>query len=298
MRVIFSYWTGAESADRTVTPEMAAVSNFFAQKHGYKTTLFADELGVQRLSGVRYDTVERLPQNILNEFPKHGWSLGKLLAVSMVNEPFMHFDFDLFLYDPLRSEIIDADAVFLHSEPWMDAAMKNSCRMVKKYPTLVASPQQYRSYNCAIFGGKKYLEISTAAKNIYNFAMENAHLLDTLSAQQRELYDIGKTRFHMYLDMLLEQLWLPQILLSHGIDISTILQSPEILDIDMEDFSVMSIEEMFDGVSAEKAEKFKSLYFHLNTAARNAGIVHYYSRNKERHVDKIRALATKYNLSF
>ena len=136
MKIVFSYWSKANPEHDPLFKELAAVSNYFAKQHGYETVLYTDIAGNLLLNKIEYDKIILMPEHILNKFPKTGWSLGKLLATSMINEPFLHLDFDLFLFKPIEESVFNKQAVFFHDEIWMDEILANSSFVLKRKPEI------------------------------------------------------------------------------------------------------------------------------------------------------------------
>lgn len=299
MEIVFSHWSDANIGHASLYKEMAAMSNFLAQKCGYNTTLYTDGDGYKFLRKIKYNRIELFDQNTLNSFPSTGWSLGKLYVCSQIQKPFLHIDFDLFLNKRLPEEVLNKNTVFFHQEIWMDPILKSSCRLLKKRPSMISEPQKYRSYNCAIFGGRDYKAFNIAAKNICDFAIENKEFLDKICTQQRQLQTQGKVRYHLYLAMVLEQLWLPQIIINNGGKIDTILNSQDIEKIAEKDNSYLYDNNfLLNGLSKEILEEFQIFVRHLNNKAAQLGTVHYFSKNKDNYREQIINAARNNNLSF
>ncbi len=301
MKVIFSYWSKAKTDEhQSVFKELAAVSNYFAKQHGYETVLYADGPGEILLKDIEYDNIIRMPEYTLDKFPKTGWSLGKLFATSMMNEPFLHLDFDLFLFKPIEQKFLEKPAVFFHDEIWMDEILANSSFVIKRSPELLKNNKNYRSYNCAIFGGTDYKAFKEVAKYICDFAVENSDFLEKMSSQQRVLKRKNLVSHFIYLAMLLEQLWMPQLLKKRNIPIETILYNPE-----MDGFINKNYAENIDFTNLVSQERnweyekeYREYYLLLNKEASDKGYVHYFARNKENYKEKIISFAKEKGLKY
>jgi hypothetical protein len=228
MKVIFSFWTKPGLKNSKFFKAMAATSNFFAQKCGYETVLYTDNKGREVLSKINYNNIIDLPEETLNKFPTSVWSMGKILTASLLKEPFIHIDFDLFLKSPLNPELLLKEAIFFHQEIWMDRPLADTSFIVKKRPENLKDNNSIRSYNCAIFGGTNYSAFNEVCKEICDFAIDNSNFLDKMSEQQNILYRKGLVRHYLYLPMLLEQLWMPQLLKNKNITIDTVLNNAEL----------------------------------------------------------------------
>lgn len=301
MKIIFSHWSKAKPDEyQSVFKELAAVSNYFAKQHGYETVLYTDGPGEVLLQNIEYNNIIRMPEFLLDKFPKTGWSLGKLFATSMMGEPFLHLDFDLFLFKPIDQKFLEKPAVFFHDEIWMDEILANSSFVLKKCPELLKNNKNYRSYNCAIFGGTDYKSFRDVAKYICDFAVENSVFLEKMSLQQRELKRKKLVNNFIYLAMLLEQLWMPQLLKQRDISIETILYNPE-----MDRFINKNYAENIDVTNFMQQEKnweyekeYREFYILLNKEASEKGYVHYFARNKENYKEKIISFAKEKGLKY
>jgi hypothetical protein len=300
MKIVFSYWSKANPEHDPLFKELAAVSNYFAKQHGYETVLYTDIAGNLLLNKIEYDKIILMPEHILNKFPKTGWSLGKLLATSMINEPFLHLDFDLFLFKPIEESVFNKQAVFFHDEIWMDEVLANSSFVLKRKPEILKDNNNYRSYNCAIFGGNNYKAFQDAAKYICNFAITNSDFLEKMSLQQRQLKRKELVNNYIYLAMLLEQLWMPQILLKNGVNISTVLYEEA-----MDKFVIKNYAENIDVSNFTKQEKnlenekeYREFYILLNKSATEKGYIHYFARNKENYKEKIISFAKEKGIKY
>jgi hypothetical protein len=228
MKVIFSLWTGPKknkNPDKRFFRAMAATSNFLAQKCGYETVLYTDNVGREALSKINYNNVISLPEETLNKFPTSVWSMGKILTASLINEPFIHIDFDLFLKAPLNQELLSKEAIFFHHEIWMDRLLADTSFLIKRRPENLKDNNSVRSYNCGIFGGTNYTAFNEVCKEICDIAIKNSDFLNKMNDQQNKLKAKKLVRHGLHLPMLFEQLWIPQLLKNKGVNIHTVLKN-------------------------------------------------------------------------
>lgn len=185
MRVIFSYVDfGLKDKNHSKIIKMAAVSNFLAQKCGYKTTLFVDKKSYIFFEKIKYDSLIILEEEITENFPSQIWSLGKLLAMSKMREPFFHIDFDLLLFKALKNSLIQKEFICLHSEKWL---IFNTKIVIDIYKNLnIQMPFPPISLNCAIVGGNNFKLISKTAIDLINYALNNKNILKDMNQQLRE----------------------------------------------------------------------------------------------------------------
>jgi hypothetical protein len=295
MKIVYSHWSNADILHQKLFPEMAAASNYLAQKQGFKTVLYTDSKGYELLHKINFNEFKQLDEKKLNQFPKTGWSLGKLLTISDIDYPFLHIDFDLFLLKPLDSKILSQDNLFLHREIWMDNVLKTSCKIIGKRPSLVPESNSYISYNCAIFGGQNYKTFNKAAQNICNFAIENSEFLESIAQQQRALKKENKVKHHLYLAMMLEQLWLPQIT-EQDSKINTILTNDKIKNLNEKQY--YSNNKFYEKDDNIFEIEFKTYLKELNILANELGIIHFYASTKKNYKKKIIKFANSKNLTF
>lgn len=201
MKVIFSYWKTNEHF--FVTEKYAYIANKLAQKHGYHTVLFTDEYGKEELKNIPYNEVIPFDNNILETFPKPGWSLAKILAMSLMNEPFMHMDFDLFLLKDLEKDFLQNEIFCFHKEQWLTKPQHHKTEDGKYFKNSIINPYSFEfldkvaklldmtedrfsikffkelnSYNCAIVGGQNFNIFKQSAKYVIDFAQKYKDVLE------------------------------------------------------------------------------------------------------------------------
>jgi len=178
MRIIFSYVDfGLKDKNHSKIIKMAAVSNFLAQKCGYKTTLFVDKKSYIFFEKIKYDSLIILEEEITENFPSQIWSLGKLLAMSKMKEPFIHIDFDILILKPFEKSLIKKEFLCLHAEKWLIFNTKIVIDIYKKLNMNIPNPI---SLNCAVVGGNTYKIISEIATILINYALENKNILKNI----------------------------------------------------------------------------------------------------------------------
>ena len=174
MKAIFSYWN-CNNSRFFCNLEMAKTANDVAKKSGYKTCLYTDRIGLENLSpNISFDEVFLFDEDILSQFYPKIWSLGKILAMSLVNEPFIHLDFDFFLFEKLPLEIENKDFFCLYEEPWINkniGVQKDVQRIFDIYPSKKLKNKEFSSSNFSIVGGQKFVEINSVCQEILDFSI-------------------------------------------------------------------------------------------------------------------------------
>lgn len=283
MKIVFSHWSLQEPF-----LELAALSNYSARLHGYETILYTDSKGYNSLKNIEYSEFRELPENILNKFPKNGWSLGKLLAASLIKEPFLHFDFDLILSRPLNQEIFNKKAIFSYQEIWMDYVLQKSIFIIKKIPDILNN-NDYRSYNCSIFGGQDFESFNNVCKYIYEYAIEHAEYYDKISSHHDALKEKGIVKHYLFLTNIFEQLWMPKMLKNLNIDIDTILFNNNIQILENINYlENINPNDFWDKDYILKYQNnFSQYYKNINFLAKTYGIQHFFNQTKNTYRDKI-----------
>ena len=119
MRSVWSFWTRPFQSQqaRWCTPlhHLLAwgLSLATARRHYPETVLVTDREGKKLLVdtlGLQFGTVSTELDRLADADPDW-WALGKLVAYSMQDRPFLHIDTDVFLWKPLPQELVDAPVI-------------------------------------------------------------------------------------------------------------------------------------------------------------------------------------------
>lgn len=184
-------------------PPLAAYSNYLAKRHGYKTRLYTDLKNYKLLKNIEYDEIIFLDEKIIKEFPETGWSLGKILTMSMVNEPFIHIDFDLLLVNDIPKYIKNTPCFLLHNEPHLDCKKSMIQKLYNKYQNLDEINYNFvHSTNCAIFGVNDYKTVNESCKKVLDYTMINNKFLKKYSNLLYSKYD-DNNFFALFLEQIL-----------------------------------------------------------------------------------------------
>lgn len=119
-RVVWSFWSEPFRRDQP-SIWLSKKHHFLAwvlsveeaRKHYPKTALVTDDAGARQLIdgiGLEFDSVST-DLNVLQQGNPKLWMLGKLHAYRAQTEPFVHLDYDVFLWKPLP-EIVAGASVF------------------------------------------------------------------------------------------------------------------------------------------------------------------------------------------
>ena len=164
MKIVYSLWTAPYVAKGTIkTGNFGFLSRHYfacsallsvrlAKKHGYTTELVTDDLGKQILIDELNLPFDRVVL-ALNELqaPPTIWMAGKLVAYALQQEPFLHCDFDAFLFAPIDDYLARCGGIAYQSnEPFRQFNYyENGIRNVLKLATYL--PKEFIGYekdNC------------------------------------------------------------------------------------------------------------------------------------------------------
>jgi hypothetical protein len=210
MKIVYSQW----SLGKEPFKEMVACSNRLAQAHGFETILYTDEKGKEDLKNIKFSEVRLFP-DIINDFPKNIWSLGKILAMSLMDEPFYHIDQDILMYKNILKDHLDKDFLTFHDEPWSKDYL-NLCDLqnnLKIHPEQLNNDYEPISHNFAVIGGQKYKEISEASTSVIDCCLKNKKILNEFDFKGD--HNIA---------VMAEQVWISAILKNKNITPSFILK--------------------------------------------------------------------------
>jgi len=98
MNIIHSVWD-VDTFRMRDQHKLAALSNFLAQKRGFKTNLYISSKDYLKYWKIKYDNFKILPSTELNALPRTVWSISKILSSADQVEPFLHIDLDVLIYN-------------------------------------------------------------------------------------------------------------------------------------------------------------------------------------------------------
>jgi hypothetical protein len=96
------YYSSNDTSSIKLQLTMALLSSYLLKKHYDRVILYCDEKTAEILSDSYYNEIRILPNNILVE---NGYgTLSKLFTYSNVEEEYIHFDIDYFLFNKIELE--------------------------------------------------------------------------------------------------------------------------------------------------------------------------------------------------
>lgn len=228
VKVVFTNYFNHNSSifDGGFYPELAALSNFYAKQHGYKTHFFGDSKSIEIVKNIEYDHITELPQEKLNNIPGCLWSLSKFITIGMLNEPFLHLDIDFIMKQPINKRFIDSEIICFHTEKYV---LDKTILLQKAFPIHPIEKINLLplSYNCAVLGGQNFEYIKEKVNFLLNYVIVNKNFFNSLnclyhnSLNFKEIYN-----FFYFPPVLIEQVWLFQLFKEDNKEITKILGDP------------------------------------------------------------------------
>jgi hypothetical protein len=218
MKFVFSNWSNT-LGHKTSSIKLAKISNFLIQDQGFQTVLFADKSSIDYFKDIPYNEIHEIKSHEMENIPKCLWSMSKLVAISKINEPFLHIDFDLFLFK-LNKPCLEKDIICLHTEFYMEKAMERLQKIMK-----IQAEQtlgfRYISYNCGIVGGRNFEFFKKASKEILEYISENKSHIDEIYSKNLD----NKSITIQIIPVLVEQVWMFQLFKFYNQKFDTYLES-------------------------------------------------------------------------
>lgn len=177
MRAVWSYWSvpyrdrrGFSFVEERTHALSWILSLELARRHFGSVALHTDDDGARFLIeglGLRFDHVS-LSLNQLSHEDPDWWMLGKLQAYADQQEPFVHLDSDVYLFQPLPEKLLSAPLLAQNPEtvaarcPWYDV---ETCEIALRSRGDGFIPPEWTWYRtfvvdqtaacCGIFGGHR-----------------------------------------------------------------------------------------------------------------------------------------------
>lgn len=211
-----------------------ALSCLLLRKHYGHVALVTDNGGRELLAGLLdlpYTNVTVALDN-LDHYPSEAWSLAKVYSYTLQQEPFIHVDGDVFLFEKLPPRIASADVIAqnsLHISAYkLDHVLNQVLTRFKRKPADLENGPGQGLYHCGIFGGASLDLIRMFAHDTMTLIADNA---DTISAM-RYLDRDPTTNFGMgamdWLNTILESYHLASLVCKYNQTVECLLQRSDI----------------------------------------------------------------------
>ena len=162
----------------------AKLSCKFLRRHGFTPVLYTTEALKNKLfSNCKYDQILSFTEEeeyLIKYYSEQNfWSSGKLFACKAINEPYVHFDIDLFLIENHLVQYVNLPFFTFHSETFMQKMYSSLHRdILEKFFQLDMSIDTV--YNCAIFGAIDFNTVNNQILKTLKFIDLYNKLIDQL----------------------------------------------------------------------------------------------------------------------
>ena len=262
MRIVFSNIVNVNpytKVDNHLNVEMAKLSNFLAQQQGFKTTFFGDKKSIEIFNNVKYDEVNELNDDRIKNISPSLWSIGKLLTISKIKEPFLHLDHDLFLFKKIDETFLNKNLVYFHNEDYYDSLMDNF-QTSFEFQLLNIQNIQNTSKNCAIIGGQNYKILNTVCNEILDFIFQNKNEIN-LKLNSDKILNYPK----FMPAVLIEQVWIFKLLNYYKEEFSPLLKEKSLHDLSLEAYTnnICHLQETKNTINIQKSIRKMNKYYNL-----------------------------------
>ena len=208
MKIYHSFWDkGYRNIDENLY-NMHKLSVLTALKSHGNIHLITTSRGWQFLGDLPYTSIQLFDSEIPEKYNRI-WGISKLYAYKQINkknEPFLHIDYDVFLFKTLPDEILNGGVICQNIE---DEKMVSSSYEINKFQNNCKNKYIYNkdvnyAYNTGIFGGNDNKVIDFYLDEAFKILFDNENQDYWLSP---DLYD----NYWIYTSMI-EQFWLSQCL--------------------------------------------------------------------------------------
>ncbi|WP_298518244.1 DUF6734 family protein [uncultured Kordia sp.] len=132
-----------------------------------------------------YDSVQ-VTLDALNHYPKNLWALGKIHAYALQDEPFIHVDGDVFIWERFNSKIENAELIGQHVDIDTGANYKSSIQMLREHgltlPKVIETDLKeqpiIKASNAGIIGGNNVDFFKEFADQAFWFIDSNKQKID------------------------------------------------------------------------------------------------------------------------
>lgn len=202
MKTVQTFWSGSSAKDNPwaiaagwLSPEYHwmswTLSCLQTTKFHKQVDLITDDLGKEILVDVLklpYTNVSASLEGKMNNYPPELWSLAKIYSYSIQQEPFIHLDGDVFLWQPIDEEMLRAGIAAQNLEVDLPYYRKSLTELKDHFSTVPAVLKELNekdteiyASNTGIFGGHDLRFITYYCDTAYAFIDENRGVLDKVN---------------------------------------------------------------------------------------------------------------------
>ncbi len=214
MKIIQSFWTGKHSVEYS----FGWLSNKYhylswilscnqLRKYYDEVELFTDSLGysilIEKLKSPY--TKVHIVLDELNIYDDNLWALAKIKSYNLMNEPFLHVDGDVFIFEPFDKKLMGSNIITQNIETTSDyywdmwSKIKPQLNFIPEIMNNYNNQFHNKAYNMGIFGGNDISFIKSYTDASFNFVNKNKDSLSKINAynfniffEQVLLYELSK----------------------------------------------------------------------------------------------------------
>ncbi len=204
MKIIQSFWTGKHN---DLEYDFGWLSNKYhylswilscnqLRKYYDKVELFTDHFGynilIKKLK-LPYTKVH-IVLDELNNYDDNLWALAKIKAYSVLDEPFLHIDGDVFVFEPFDEKLMESNIITQNIETtsnyyWdMWSKIKPQLNYIPKILNNYDTQLHNKAYNMGIFGGNDISFIKKYTDASFNFVNKNKDSLSKINAYNFNIF--------------------------------------------------------------------------------------------------------------
>jgi hypothetical protein len=221
MKIYHSFWEGGYRNLDEYTYNMHKLSVLTALKNYGNIHLITTPKGMEYLGDLPYTSIEVFEENINSDYWRI-WAISKLYAYKQIikkGEPFLHIDYDVFLFKKFSNKILGGGTIFqnLEDERCINGSYEYPDFVKKcKYKPLFDKKVMF-AYNVGVFGGNDLETLKFCVDNTFDliFHKDNRKFFTTDSLKISWAYSVLTEQ--MYLAMCLKHLGVkPTLLFPNG----------------------------------------------------------------------------------
>ena len=204
MKIIQSFWTGKHN---NIEYSFGWLSNEYhylswilscnqLRKYYDEVELFTDSLGysilIEKLK-LPYTKVH-IVLDELNNYDDNLWALAKIKSYSLMNEPFLHIDGDVFIFEPFDKNLMKSSIITQNIETTSDYYWNMWSKIKPELNFIPIIMENYnnqlhtKAYNMGVFGGNNLSFIKKYTDASFDFVNKNKYSLSKINAYNFNIF--------------------------------------------------------------------------------------------------------------
>ncbi|EFN91665.1 DUF6734 family protein [Prevotella amnii] len=153
--------------------------NLVTDKHGKE--LFIDKIGLP------YNKVTTSLDELNTIYPEYLWAIGKIYTYSLIKEPFIHVDNDIYIWKPLKKQLFESKLVahnlevsYPHNKQFFQDILKKFHYVPDLLKEAFVKTDSIIEINAGILGGTDISFFQEYCKLAFDFVDKNIDVIRTL----------------------------------------------------------------------------------------------------------------------